>query len=333
MKSVVVSPFAALIALALWPAPQAFAQAFGESAPEVRAFRNREVERAASERPTDSHGHNHALGQGHDHGVESEIIFGFTLGSDTHPLGESKAAVETVARLGKLSSHYVAVGQKVEFAHAFTNDLSMSLTLLGDYHRISARRGYEADVEPVAGRYLFNGFGGELRYRLLNRATSPFGLTLHMEPVIAFSDEASGLRGRKYGSENKLIFDREVIKDTFFAAFNLTHEMEMTKEKGAAAWERGTVVGASVAGSWQVAKNLFLGAETRYLRAYDGLSLGTYRGDAVYVGPTLTLIKGAGFVNLAYSGLVGGKEKGSSGGLDLVNFERHHIRLKAGFHF
>ena len=102
---------------------------------------------------------------------------------------------------------------------------------------------------------------------------------------------------------------------------------------GATEWERGTVGGASVAGSWQVAKNLFLGAETRYLRAYDGLSLGTYRGDAVYVGPTLTLVKGAGFLNLAYSGLVGGKEKGSSGGLDLVNFERHQIRLKAGFHF
>ena len=52
MKSVVVSPFAALIALALWPTPQAFAQAFGEPPPQVRAFRNPEVERAASERPT-----------------------------------------------------------------------------------------------------------------------------------------------------------------------------------------------------------------------------------------------------------------------------------------
>ena len=175
MKSVVVSPFAALIALALWPAPQAFAQAFGEPTPEVRAFRNREVERAASERPTDSHGHSHAHGDGHDHGVESEIIFGFTLGSDTHPSGENKVAVETVTRLGKLSSHYVAVGQKIEFAHAFTNDLSMSGSLLGDYHRISARNGHEGEgeVEPVAGRYLFNGLGGELRYRFLNRATSP----------------------------------------------------------------------------------------------------------------------------------------------------------------
>lgn len=331
MKSMVVYPFAALIALALWPAPQAWAQAFGEPSPEVRTFRNRDVERAASERPTESHGHNHAHGQGHNHGVESEIIFGFTLGSDTHPAGENKAAVETVTRLDKRGSNYFAVGQKLEFAHAFTNDLSTSFTLLGDYHRISARNGY--DVEPVPARYMFNGFGGELRYRFLNRTTSPFGLTLHVEPVVAFSDEASGLHGRKYGSENKLIFDREVIKDTFFAAFNLTHEIEMMKEKGATEWERGSVVGVSLAGSWQVVKNVFLGAETRYLRAYDGLSLATYRGDALYVGPTLTLIKGGAFASLAYSGLVGGKEKGSSGGLDLVNFERHQIRLKVGFHF
>ena len=84
MKRVVTYRFAILVALALSPAPYAFAQGFGEVSPEVRNFRNREVEQAASERPTNSHGHNHARGQGHDHGVESEIIFGFTLGSDTH---------------------------------------------------------------------------------------------------------------------------------------------------------------------------------------------------------------------------------------------------------
>lgn len=332
MKSVVVSPFAALLALALWSAPQALAQVFGEPAPEVRAFRNREVEQAASERATDSHahGHNHADG----HGVETESLFGFTLGSSTEAQGTREVAVETVARFGKRESSYSAVGQKLEVAYGVTDRLTLALGLLGDYHRITEKPAYAGVVEEVRPRYLFNGFGGEIRYNVLDRASAPFGLTLHLEPSLAFSDEASGLRGRKYGSENKLIFDREVIKDTFFAAFNLTHEIEMTKEKGAPAWERGSVVGASMAGSWQVAKNIFLGAETRYLRAYDGLNLGAYKGDALYLGPTLALFTDSHrFVNLAYSGLVGGKEKGSSGGLDLVNFERHHIRLKAGFTF
>lgn len=320
-------------------APQAFAQALAEPPPQVRAFRNADAEEAARERAASphaqSHGHAHGHGHGaeHDHGVESEIIFGFTLGSDTHPSGENKVAVETVARTGKRSSAYLAVGQKLEFARAFTNDLSMSFAVLGDHHRSRARKGYEDEVEPVGARYIFNGFGGELRYRFLNRTTSPFGLTVHLEPAIALSDEASGLRGRKFGSENKLIFDREVIRDVLFVAFNLTHEMEAMKETGAAAWERGSVVGAALAGSWQVRDSVFLGAETRYLRAYDGLSLETYKGDAIYVGPTLTLKKGGAFANFAYSGLVGGKEKGAHGGLDLTNFERHQIRIKAGFHF
>jgi hypothetical protein len=63
----------------------------------------------------------------------------------------------------------------------------------------------------VRSRYAFNGFGAEFRYRFLNRETSPFGLTLHLEPSIARIDEVSGLAGRKLGSENKLILDRELI--------------------------------------------------------------------------------------------------------------------------
>jgi len=365
MKPMFASRWAALCALALAPVPQAFAQALAEPPPQTRTSRNADAEKATRERATGSHGHNHgtrhgrshgpahrhehspahrrqhenerehgnAHGAEHDHGAESENIFGFTLGSDTHPSGENKLALETVARTGKRSAAYLAVGQKLEFAHAFTNDLSMSFAVLGDHHRIRARKGYEGDVEPVGARYLFNGFGGELRYRFLNRSTSPFGFTMHIEPVAALSDEASGLRGRKYGSENKLIFDRDVIRDALFVALNLTHEIETTKETGAATAERSSVVGASLAGSWQVRNGVFLGAETRYLRAYDGLSLASYRGDAVYIGPTLTLKKGGAFANLAYSGLVGGKEKGAHSGLDLTNFERHQIRIKAGFHF
>ena len=151
MKSVVVSPFAALIALALWPAPQAFAQAFaqafGEPAPEVRAFRNREVEQAASERATDSHayGHDHADG----HGVETESLFGFTLGSSTEAQGTREVAVETVARFGKRESSYSAVGQKLEFAYGVTDRFTVALGLLGDYHRITEKPAYAGALEEV----------------------------------------------------------------------------------------------------------------------------------------------------------------------------------------
>lgn len=298
----------------------------------MRPFRNKEVELAVKAAPVTAHGHSHS--HGHAEGVETESLFGFTLGSSTEPKGTREVAFETVARFGKREASYSAVGQKLEFAYGVTDRFTLALGLLGDYHRIVEKPAFSGTVEEVRPRYIFNGFGGEVRYNFLERNSSPFGMTLHLEPSVAFSDEASGLRGRKYGSENKLIFDREVIKDKLFVAFNLTHEMEVTKEKGSAEQERGSVIGVSAAGTFQVANNIFIGAETRYLRAYDRLSLGAYKGDAWYVGPTVALFTDSHlFVNFAYSGLIGGKEKGSSNGLDLANFERHQIRLKAGFTF
>jgi hypothetical protein len=109
--------------------------------------------------------------------------------------------------------------------------------------------------------------------------------------------------------------------------------VEVVRERNTVAWSRGTTVGAALALTHQIAPNIFLGAETRYLRAYDGLSLATYHGDAVYAGPTLTLVKNGAFASLAYNGLLGGHEKGLSNGLDLTHFERHQLRLKVGLHF
>lgn len=312
---------------------QFFEEKFGQERVETRDFRNAEVRRAAEARPAGHAGHSHGAG-GHEHGIETENLFGFTLGSDTEHAGAKGVAIENIMRFGKRETHYTALGQKLEFAYGITDNFSASLSLLGDYHRIKEKSAFLGTVGDVKGRYLFNGFGGEIRYRFLDRKTSPFGLTLHLEPSLAFSDEASGLKGRKYGSENKLIFDQEIVKDKLFVAFNLTHEMEITKEKGAGAWERGATVGASFAASYQVFQNIFLGAETRYLRSYDALRLKTYNGDAWYVGPTFSAkFADKYWINIAYSGLIGGHAKGSSQKLDLGNFERHQVRLKAGIEF
>lgn len=328
-------PLAYVGILAASPASaQFFEEKFGNERVETRDFRNPEVKRAAEARPAGGHaGHNHGPG-GHEHGIETENLFGFTLGSDTEHKGAKGVAIENIMRFGKRETHYTALGQKLEFAYGITDNFSASLALLGDYHRIKEKTAFVGTVGDVKGRYLFNGFGGEIRYRFLDRKTSPFGLTLHLEPSIAFSDEASGLKGRKYGSENKLIFDQEIIKDKLFIAFNLTQEMEVVKERGAGAWERGSVVGASLAATYQVLPNIFLGAETRYLRSYDALRLKTYNGDAWYVGPTFSARFAENcWISVAYSGLVGGHAKGSSQKLDLGNFERHQIRLKAGMEF
>jgi hypothetical protein len=298
-----------------------------------------------------------------DEGVETENLFGFTLGSDTEEAGSKGVSSENVARLGKRGT-YRALDQKLEFEFGATDNLSLSFALLGDYHHVRSVPG----LDDVSGRYAFNGFGGELRWRFLDRKTSPFGLTLHLEPSVARIDEGSGQAGRKLGSENKLIFDRELIPDTLFGAVNLIYDVERVKERRenfVAAREAAAGIGAAL--SYRLTDNLFMGAEARYLRAYEGFSLKKWQGQALYLGPTLfaTFLEN-GTISAAWNVQVAGREAidraeraeafaeyaeateaalaagealpaapefGRRGRRDLVNFERHQLRLKVGFSF
>jgi hypothetical protein len=145
------------------------------------------------------------------------------------------------------------------------------------------------EFEDVSGRYATNGVGAEVRWRFLDRKTAPFGLTLHLEPSVARIDEVSGQAGRKLGSENKLIFDRELIPNMLFGAINLLYDVERMKERhNNFVAERAANAGVGAALAFRVTDDLFLGGEARYRRAYEGFSLKKWQGEAVYVGPTPT---------------------------------------------
>src|SRR5215207_182991 len=270
---------------------------------------------------------------------------------------------------------YRGLGQKLEASFGATNDLSLSFSLLGDYHRLRN----VPDFEDVSGRYAANGVGAEVRWRFLDRKTAPFGLTLHLEPSVARIDEVSGQAGRKLGSENKLIFDRELIPNTLFGAINLLYDVERMKERhNNFVAERAANAGVGAALTFRVTDDLFLGGEARYLRAYEGFGLRKWQGEAVYVGPTLfaRFLKN-GWVSAAWNYQVNGRTATNRanraeaitefngavaealaavaepaegeqpaplqlpsapafarrGHKDLVNFERHQLRLKVGFEF
>jgi hypothetical protein len=298
---------------------------FGQEKVETRPFRNPQASQGFGHHTHKGHG----LDDGnHDHGLESENIFGFTLGSDTEPKGARGLAKETVFRLGKdYGSTYGAVNKKLEFAFGITNDLSVSLAILAAHYTIQNNPHFDE-----AKHTLFNGIGGEVHYRLLNRVNHAFGLTLHLEPSLAFSDETSGQRALKWGAENKLIFDKELIKDKLFGAFNLLHEIEYVKEKGQDQWERGTKIGFGLAGSYQFKENIFLGGEMRYLRAYEGFALNSYLGDALYVGPTVyARFTPKAWLSASWNTQIRGQEIGGNPSLNLKNFERHQVRFKMGY--
>jgi hypothetical protein len=238
-------------------------------------------------------------------------------------------AIETVGRFGKRSGIYSAVGQKLEFAYGVTDDLNAAFGVFADYHRVRGVPGLDD-----ARFFGFNGLGGEVRWRLLKRGQSPVGVTIHLEPGWQTHDELSGLRATKFGSENKLIFDSEPVKDQLFAALNLLYDVERVREHGSGEVEKASLFGAAAAATRRLTEKAFLGGEVRYLRAYDGLTLNERAGQAVFLGPTLFARLGSnGWLSVAWNIQVWGKEVGGSSHLDLANFERHQVRVKAGVEF
>jgi hypothetical protein len=315
---------------------------FGQENVELRTPRYQRAAPPAA-RHGHHHGHNHAHTHGHDkrgrhphdphfghdHGIETESLFGFTLGSDTEHKGARGIALEIVGRFGKRDGSYSGIGKKLEFAYGLTDRVSVGLGLFAINQRISAVTGFD-NVSTFA----FNGIGGEVRWNLVKRGPSPVGMTLHFEPSWQTHDELSGLRGTKYGAENKLIFDTELMKDRWFAAFNVIYEVERVEERGAADIERASKFGFGFAVTNQVMHNVFLGVETRYLRAFEGLLLNDFAGEALYLGPTLyAKLSGNAWLSLAWNHQVWGQEAGNPARLDLANFERNQIRLKAGIEF
>jgi hypothetical protein len=267
---------------------------------------------------------------GHDHGLETEHLFGFVSGSDVHHKGAVIGMIEVIGRFGKRDGRYEAFGKKLELAYGVTDTLNAALSLSAVRHRIDGVAGFD----DVNNALAFNGIGGEIRWNLLRRGVSPVGVTLHLEPVIQRHDESTGLRGRKYGAENKLIFDTELAKDRWFAAFNVLYEVERVLEAGETEWERASKLGFALATSFRVMENLYLGVNAQYLRAYDGLVFGEFTGEAIYVGPTLyAKIGDRGFLSLAWNRQVWGAEVGNTARLDLANFERDLFRMRAGIHF
>ena len=244
----------------------------------------------------------------------------------------------------------------------------MSFSALGDCHRIRN----VPEFDDVGGRCAFNGFGTQVRWRFLDRSKGPFGLTSSSEPSFARIDGGSGLAGRGVGAENKLIFDRELVPGVLLGV-NLLYDVARFRERNALASERGGRPGVSAALAVQVAPKVLLGAEARYQRTYEGLSLSRYGGDAIFVGPTLFAQSGNVWLSAAWNVQVAGREavnrperaaaivEASNATTDalvaalaageepptpvvpdlpvrhrrlnLKDFERHQVKLKVGFDF
>lgn len=277
-------------------------------------------------------GHVHPTGRSYDldhsHEVETEHLFGFTIGSDIGHVGHREVFVDTTFRFGKRVGLYSATTSRVEAGFTPFANFHIAVGAAGGLHRITGVPGLDD-----RHRFTFEAVSLEARTRLIDRSKGPFGLTVVVEPHIAFVEEVSGQSVRKQAVEFKLVADNELVKDNLFGAVNVLYEPERVRVSGIT--ETESTFGVSGALAVRVATNVFVGGEVRYLRKYEGALLNEFVGDAVFVGPTLfAKIGEKAFLSAAWSAQVAGGSVDTPGArLDLDHFTRHQAKLKVGFEF
>jgi hypothetical protein len=272
----------------------------------------------------DSHKHADKAGE-----VDTEHMFGFTEGSDIGEAGEKELETDSTGRFGKVNGSYNTVATALEAKYSFSDRFRLSAVATVAYYDITGVSGFDDRRQAALQSVSF-----DARFRLFDREHAPFGLTLSVEPHRGFMDEMSGEGADQYGAEIRLLADRELIPGRLFAALNVSYEPEQARLRASGEILRESLLGIGGALAMQVMPNVFIGAEARSLQQYDGLGLNSFAGQALYIGPTFYATFGQGyFLSAAWNVQVWGAVAGTSGALDLVNFERHQAKLRVGVVF
>ena len=261
--------------------------------------------------------------------IDTEHIFGFSMGSDIGKPGEIEVEFENVGAFGKRSGTYAAWAGLNQAKFTLSDNFRIAPGFALSGQRINGIPGM-ADHRDVA----FSGAALELRYKLIDRAVAPFGLTLHAQPGWGRIDDGTGMHIEQYGGEFAALFDRELVKDRLFAAFNVWYATGVTREVATNLWRHDSEMQLQAAMSYAVRPELVLGLGVRYARAYDGGGLDRFVGDAVFAGPTFSyaISKEIG-ISGTWQMQVAGHAIGDHRSLNLDQFERHQALLRLNLHF
>jgi hypothetical protein len=261
--------------------------------------------------------------------LETKYIFGFTVGSGIGLEGEREVSSETIAGFGRRGGSYKASETKLEFEYTPNQYIQIELGPLVSSHNIR-------DVNDLDNRnqVAFAGAFGELRYLAIERGpSSPFAVTVSVEPTTRRIDDTSGQKVRNFELETKIAADTELIPNRLYLGFNALYEPEWSRT-AAGEFEREATIGFSSALAWRPLPALVIGAEVGYFRHYDSTGLSAFVGDALYVGPTLYYrISRKTFMTAAWGTQVAGHSTEVPGTLNLTDFSRHRAKLKMAVEF
>ena len=262
--------------------------------------------------------------------IETEHLFGFTIGSDVGDVGERELEGSVTGQFAKRNGLYGATESTMSAEFVPIANLRTEITGAFVSYDIAGVSGF-ADQRYGA----FGGFSADIRYRLLDRASAPFGLAVGAEPHWGRADEVTGEPASQYGVDFVAAADWEIVPDRVVAAFNLLYQPETMRSNMTGTWSQESTAGIAFAVMAQLRSGIFVGGEARYLRRYDGLGLDALAGQGFFIGPTIYFkLSEKAWITVAWSAQAAGQATASSAGaLDLVNFERHQARVLFGVNF
>jgi hypothetical protein len=261
--------------------------------------------------------------------IDTEFLFGFLLGTDTGDVGDKEIQAETSARVGKRTGSYTALSQSLSYEFVPLPNFRVEANVFGAYHGISG-----VDDLDDLHRASFQGLSLELRYRLLDRRTAPFGLAINVEPRWMRIDEDTGQRVNQVGVDFTLMLDKELVPDRIIGAFNLVYQPQTTRFTQTGTWANESTFGVGGALMFQPTPGFLFGGELRYLRDYDSLGLNSFAGEALFLGPNLFVRFNEHWrLTAAWSTQIAGKAVDAPGALDLTNFSRHEMKFRVGYEF
>jgi hypothetical protein len=172
----------------------------------------------------------------------------------------------------------------------------------------------------------FSGIITEVRWHILDWRTSPFGMSLSINPLWRRADPTSGQSHGNYAFPVTLLVDSEVIPEKFFTVLNLIYQPSFLRPNGRSEHDDSFTVIAG--GSYAILPNLLLGAQLRHQNLAQN---GNLNAHALFVGPQLFLSLANNFdVKIAWAAQIPDLAAHS---LDLKNYQRHQAELQLGYTF
>jgi hypothetical protein len=270
--------------------------------------------------------------------VGPDDAYGFMDGTGVGSPGDRGLTSETTARFGKLDGSYSGINTKLEAGWTPIQRLQVSLAVWAAYHEI---RNNTVPGYPNQNRFAFDGLAGQVRYQIRERGAAPFepGFTVGLELRWARFSEGLGISAERVAATLKFAMDSALVGDRLYGTLNLNIGPGTERPRSALGYANDSGLELGGALSWRIAPagNTFVGGNVRYVAAYAGAFLNQWGGNAVLIGPTFFHKIGDvgplkdSFLSLAWNAQVWGRAAGGvTGNLDLVNFERHQVRVKLG---